>query len=282
MRFPGKIFGLLLSLAAASLLFGCGKGRTITMAGSDTVIPLAQRLVDAYMRDNPEASIRVGDGGSTVGINRLKGASVDICLASRKITQEEAEAVKARWGSEVRQTIVARDGIAVYVNERNPLDDISLSQVRAIYTGQAASWRQVGGQVDPVVAFGRDANSGTREILQVAALEGEEYASGVQPVRDTSAMITAVAKDTRAVGYGSMVFAKGVRILRVSRRSGERGIEPSQATVASGKYPLSRDLYFYTVGEATGETAKFLSWVISSEGQKVVREAGFVPVGTIR
>ncbi len=271
-----------LTLAASAIIAGCGKGRTVTLVGSDTLILLARQWADAYMKDNRGATIRVENGGTVAGAVALARGGADICMASRPLLKDEGAAVKAKRGAEARETVVARDGVAIYVNERNPVDEISLAHLKDVFAGRAANWKQVGGPVVPIVVFGRETGSGTREWFSERVMGGQDFAPTVQPLRDTEALVTAVAKDSRAVGYGSYVFARGVRVIRIGRKHGERGIEPSPTTIAAGRYPLTRDLYFCTAGEPAGETAAFIKWVLSPGGQKACQDAGFVPVGKTR
>jgi len=278
MKRTAKTGFALLVLAVPVFFSGCGKGRTVTLAGSSTMVPLARHWAEVYMKANPGVVVRVEESETASGLAGLARGAVDACLASRSSLKEETEKVRARRNAEVKQAAVALDGVAIYVNEKNPIDEVSVSQLAAIYTGKAANWSQVGGQRNPIVAFGRSAGSGTSAWFKERVMDNQEYSPTVQALGDTEAVVAAVAKDPRAVGFGGMAFARGVRTIRVARKPGERGIEPSPATVAAGRYPLSRELFICTAGEPAGETASFLGWVVSPEGQKACQDAGYTPV----
>ncbi len=280
-RRAGRAGGWLAVVVALGFMApGCGRksANTVTIKGSDTMVILAQRWAEAYMKAHPGAVIQVAGGGTAGGIAALIGGWTDLCAASRPLTPEEFERVKGKRGAEAREIPVALDGIAIFVNRKNRVKSFSLDQVRQIYTGTIKDWKAVGGPKGPIVPLGRDPESGTAVWFRDHALAGHEPASGVRILPGGEAMVTAVAGDPLAVGYASLVVPQGVRAVPISPRKGKAAVAPSRATVTAGKYPLSRKLYFYAAGEPSGLAAAFVDWTLSGDGQAVCQEAGYLPL----
>ncbi|MCX7806405.1 MAG: phosphate ABC transporter substrate-binding protein [Planctomycetota bacterium] len=254
------------------------KGRTVTIKGSDTMVILGQRWAENYMRKNPGAVIQVTGGGSGVGIAALINGGTDICAASRPMKDKEKEQAKARHGREAVETAVALDGIAVFLNEANPVDELSLEQIEAIYTGGITDWKDVGGPAGRIVCYGRENNSGTYMYFKEHVLRNRDFASDVQTLPGTAAVINAVLKDKSAIGYGGIGYAKGVKAIRVASKAGEKGVTPDMEHVVAGTYPISRKLFFYTIGEPIREAKAFIEWVLSEEGQNICEQVGYYPV----
>ena len=131
---------------------------------------------------------------------------------------------------------------------------------------------------DSIVAYGRENNSGTYMYFKEHVLEDEDFAANVQTLPGTAAVINAVSKDRRSIGYGGVAYGKGVRILRVKKDDASPAVEPTQENVLRGTYPISRSLYFYTVGEPQGALKHFVDWVRGADGQKVCAEVGYFPL----
>lgn len=262
-------------------LLGCQptvQAKTITVKGSDTMVILGQRWAEAYMKNHPGAIIQVTGGGTGTGIAALINGSTDIAEASRPMKQQEKDQAKARHGKEVAEIPVALDGLTIYVHQNSSLEKISLTQVKAIYTGALANWQQLGGPSSPIIAYGRENNSGTYAFFKEHVLMNEDFAPEVLSLPGTAAVINAVSKDTNAIGYGGIAYAKGAKTLAVSKDANSPAFKDSMENVASGKYPLSRNLYFYTLGQPSGEVKAFVDWVLSTEGQIVCKEVGYYPL----
>lgn len=252
--------------------------KTITIKGSDTMVILAQRWAEAYMKAHPGAVVQVTGGGSGTGIAALINGATDIAQASRPMKPEEKAAVKTRRGREVAEIAVALDGLSVYVDEKNPIEKISMPRLKAIYTGQIATWEALGVPLGPIIAYGRENNSGTYAFFKEHVLGQEDFAPEVLSLPGTAAVINAVSKDKRAIGYGGIAYSKGTKILKVSRDDQSPATEPSMANVDSGKYPLARALFFYTSGKAEGDLKTFIDWVLGPEGQKICQDVGYFPL----
>ncbi len=252
--------------------------KSFSVKGSDTMVILGQRWAEAFMKDNPGVTIQVVGGGSGTGIAALVNGTTDICEASRSMKDKERDDVKQKRGAPVVEKKVALDALAVYVNEKNPLQEISVPALARIYKGEAKSWRDVGGADKPIVLYGRENNSGTYAYFKEHVLENKDYAPQVQTLAGTAAVVAAVKGDDGGIGYGGIAYSEGVRALKIKKDDNSPAITPSLETAQNGTYPISRFLYFYTAGEPTGTVKKFVDWAVSDAGQKVVNEVGYYPL----
>jgi phosphate transport system substrate-binding protein len=270
-----------LLLGAVGLLSGCGSGRntrTVTIKGSDTMVILGQRWAEIYMHHNPGVTVQVTGGGSGTGIAALTNGGTDICAASRPMKDKERADIRARQNNDVVETAVALDGVAVFLNTANPIQQFDLEQLRKIYRGEITDWKDVGGTPGRIICYGRENNSGTHMYFKEHVLNNQNFATEVQPLPGTAAVINAVVKDKNGIGYGGIGYDKGVKAVPLSAKAGDKAIEPTMDNVVSGAYPLSRKLFFYTAGEPAGEIKAFIDWTLSDEGQRVCQEVGYYPI----
>jgi phosphate transport system substrate-binding protein len=172
---------------------------------------------------------------------------------------------------------VAKDGVALYVNEANGVSQLTVEQLKGIYTGDVTNWKQVGGADAPIVLYSRENSSGTYVFFKEHVLKGDDFAAAAQTLPGTAAVVNAVAREKKGIGYGGAAYAKGVKELKVVGPDGQ-GWLPSAENVKSGKYPLSRPLFMYTRGKASGEVKDFIDFCLSAEGQAVVTQVGYFPV----
>lgn len=275
------------SLAAVLVLIvaGCGGGtetgplhKPVTVKGSDTMVILSQRWAENYMKENPGLMIQVTGGGSGVGIAALINGSTDICDASRPMKDAEKAQIRSRHSTDVKEIPVALDGVAIYVNESCTIQSLSQAQIKSIYTGQITNWRDVGGRDLKIVAYSRENSSGTYVFFKEHVLGGADYAREIQTLPGTAAVVNAVSKDPASIGYGGIAYASGIRALPIRKDEKSEPVTPSLATVQSGQYPLSRNLFFYTIGEPAGDVKAFIDWVLSQEGQKICEAVGYYPI----
>ena len=251
--------------------------KAVTVKGSDTMVILGQRWAEKYMNANPGQVIMVTGGGSGTGIAALINGTTDICQASRAMKQEEKLKLRDRYQTMGVEIPVAKDGLAVYVHTENPVKVLSVEQLRGIYSGTIANWKQVGGADAPIVLYGRENSSGTYGFFKEHVLSNRDFSPRVQALPGTGAVVNAVGKDPRGIGYGGAAYAKGVRDVAIRTKADQPAVLPSAENVKSGAYPLSRHLYFYMRKPATGDTKRFLDWVLSPEGQKLAVEVGYFP-----
>lgn len=253
-------------------------GKVITIKGSDTMVILNQRWAEIYMKSHPGIVIQVTGGGSGVGIAALINGTTEICAASRPMKYTEKKTLRERWNTTGVEIPVARDGIAVYLHPSNPVEELSFEQLRKIYTGEIKNWSQVGGKNAPIVLYGRESTSGTYVYFKDNVLLGADYAPQTQAMPGTAAIVNAISKDPNGIGYGGVAYAKGVKYCKIKKGDKDTAYEPNLKNVRTGLYPLSRYLYFYLRKSPSGETKKFIDWVLSPEGQRVVSEVGYFPV----
>lgn len=251
---------------------------TVAVKGSDTMVILGQRWAEQFMKDNPGVTVQVTGGGSGTGIAALINGTTDVCQASRPMKDKEKADLEAKKHVQAIEKKVALDALAVYVNEKSPLREISIPQLSKIYKGEITSWKDVGGPDKKIVLYGRENNSGTYGYFKEHVLENKDFAPAVQTLAGTSAVVNAVKGDELGIGYGGIAYTEGVRALPVKKDDAAKAITPSLQTAQDGSYPLSRFLFFYTPGEPAGATKKFVDWVTTPEAQKVIEAVGYYPL----
>ncbi len=250
----------------------------LTVKGSDTMVILAQRWAEEYMKKNPGKKVQVTGGGSGTGISALINGTTDIANASRPMKGDEKNKLRDRFNTLGHETSVARDGIAIYVNDSNPIAELTVEQVRKIYQGDVANWKEVGGPDAPIVLYSRENSSGTYVFFKDHVLKGGDYSSRAQTLPGTAAVVNAVAKEKNGIGYGGAAYAKGVKEVKLKANPAAPALAPSAEDVKSGKYPLSRDLYMYTRSRPSGEAKDFIDYCLSPDGQEIVTKVGYFPV----
>ena len=266
------IIGLILM---SSFVFAA---KNITLKGSDTLLILGQKWAEIYMKENPGTVIQVTGGGSGVGIAALINGTTDIAQASRPMKDKEKENVLEKRGVGANEIPVALDGITVYVNEKNPVGKLTFAQLKDIFQAKITNWKQVGGQDERIVLYGRENSSGTHVFFKEHVLNNEDYAVSVQPLPGTAAIVNAVAQDENGIGYGGVAYAKGVKEVLIAKDEKSGYYPPKMENIISGKYPISRYLFWYTAGTPKGELKKLVDWILSPEGQKLVEEVGYFPL----
>ena len=268
---------VLLPILGAALVVGATSGKTVTVKGSDTMVIMAQRWAEAYMAKHPGAVIQVTGGGSGVGLSALVNGSTDIANASRPMKSSEMNQLKERYGSLGVEIKTAKDGITLYVNEHNPVNELTLEQLREIYTGKITNWNQVGGSNSKIILYGRENSSGTFAYFRDNVLKGKDYAPSCQHMPGTAAVVNAVSKDKNGIGYGGAAYAKGVKEIAVKKDAATPGVKPNAQTIKNGTYPISRYLYMYLRNRPSGEAKQFIDWVLSPEGQPIAVKVGYFP-----
>ncbi|HRK05532.1 MAG TPA: phosphate ABC transporter substrate-binding protein [Chlorobiota bacterium] len=268
---------IVLVFVAIPLIIAAVARQRVTLKGSDTMVILTQRWTEVYP-DKTDMEFQVTGGGSGTGLAALINGTTDICASSRPIKKDEVKQLKAKYkypGLEVR---VARDGLAVYVHKSNPVKTLTLEQVRNIFTGKTTNWNQVGGPNKAIVLYSRENNSGTYEFFKEHVLLKQDFAPQAQHMAGTAALINAVSKDPYGIGFGGAAYMANVKALSIAREKGQAPIAPNETTILSGEYPISRFLYFYLRERPKGKIKEFIDWVISPEGQKVVKDVGYYPI----
>lgn len=251
--------------------------KKITVKGSDTMVILAQKWAEIYMKSHPETVVQVTGGGSGTGISALINGSTDICNASRQMKNSEMDKLKERYGSLGVEIPCAKDGITVFLNENNPVAELSIKQLGDIFRGKIKNWKEVGGPDAEIKLYGRENSSGTYVFFQEKVVKGD-YAANCATLPGTAAVVNAVSKDKFGIGYGGAAYAKGVKHCKVKKDDKSPAFEANAETIAKGEYPIARYLYMYTRNRPTGEMKAYIDWILSPEGQKIVTEIGYFPV----
>lgn len=243
-----------------------GEKGTVKVSGGTAHIPVMKEAAKQIMTAHPDIQITIAGGGSGVGIKQVGEGLVDIGNSGRKPTDDEI----ARYGLKLYQWAI--DGVAVVVNPNNPVRALTGAQLIDIFAGKIDNWKAVGGEDRKISLYTRDEASGTREVFWEKGLKKGEVASKANVVVSNGAMKTAIAQDPAGIGYVSVGHIDPtVAAVAVD------GVAPTHETVTSGKYPIARGLYSNTKGEPAGLTKKFIEFLYTAEGQKIISANGFIP-----
>jgi phosphate transport system substrate-binding protein len=264
------------------------KKQSIQNIGSDTMVNLAQAWAEEYAKVAPSVSVEVSGGGSGVGIAALINGTAQIANSSRQIEPEEAEKTKKATGKDPKEFLVGYDGLAIYVHKDNPLNEISMEDLGEIYRegGKVESWGQIGvakvpgAQNDKIIRVSRQNNSGTYHYFrEVVVGKKADYKQGSLDMNGSKDVVELVGKTPGAIGYSGLGYAtSAVKIVKVAKKKGEPSVQPSIPTVLDKSYPIARPLFMYTPGEPSENAKKYLDWIVSDAGQKVVEKSGYVPL----
>lgn len=267
---------LYLLITVFIVVYGCSSNITdkniVTISGSDTMFELTSRLAEEYMKDHSGISVKVDGGGTTAGIRQLIKGEIDICTASRNLKSEEAKLLADYYGSLGLVFLIAKDALSIYLHPENPIQNLTIDQLKKIYIGDINNWRTVGGidlLIQPVT---RNPNSGTYLYFKDHILEAEEYGDNCLIIPTTREIVKYVEQNINAVGYGGMGYTGKVKHIKID------GIEPQESNVRNDTYPIIRYLHFFTTNAPSGEVKRFIDWVLSPVGQRVVRKSGFIPL----
>ena len=263
--------GFALVILLLTAVFGAGcisteDTETISVAGSTTVLPVAQAAAEEYMNQHSNADIQVSGGGSGVGATSVIGGTSDIGMLSRDLKASEKE------GNTLKEFVVGKDGIALVGHPSNTVADLSLEQVKAIYQGTMTNWNEVGGADSEIVLIGRDSSSGTREFFTEFVLDKEDAAKEMQELNSNGAVAQAVSITPGAIGYVSLEYVDdSLKAFSIG------GVAPTVDNVISGIYEINRPLLMITNGEPEGLAADYLAFILSEEGQQILKDSGFIP-----
>jgi phosphate transport system substrate-binding protein len=282
------IFAILCLVIAAVLASGCAStpGTTptqttappttvgiqkVSVTGSTTVLPLVEKEKEAFQANHPNADIQTSGGGSSVGVKSAGEGTAEIGMSSRDLSADEIKA----YPNLVKQE-VAYDAVVLIVNTANPIDSLTLTQIRGIYNGTYTNWNQVGGSNQVIVAVGRDSASGTRVYFAESVMKNENFTSKMQEFNSNGGVQQQVTQTPGAIGYVGLAYTEGVKAVKVNVNG--TAVEPSIATVGAGTYPISRPLFMLTKGQPTGLAKQFIDFILSPAGQKIAADNGFVPL----
>lgn len=260
-------------LLAASLTMAAQAQDPLRIEGSNTFgEKLGPLLVKDFKKSNPGIPVELKRPGSGPGLAALIAGRADIAPTSRPANRSELLAAK-NAGVKLRTQNIGSYGVAIIVNEANPVKNLKPSQVRALFSGKAADWSKVRGSAAPVNVYTLDRNTGARGGFQTLAMRGDAYSPTAKALPDYQAIIAAVAKDPNAIGYADMgPLPAAVRALLIN------GEPPNSVAIYEQVYPYANSLYLYTVqGRETPASKKFIRYALSKNGQRIIQKAGFVP-----
>ena len=254
------------------------RSKVIQAKGSDTILNVSQSIAENYMKENRKARIAVTGGGSGVGISALINGTTDIAMASRSIKSKEIEQAKAK-GLEVKEVVLGFDGITIIANHANTVKDIDDITLGKVFRGEITNWKELGGDDAPIVVLSRDSSSGTHEFFKEHIIRENntkkdlEYGPKTLYMPSNEAIKQEVKSNKYAIGYIGMGYMdNSVEAIKVD------GIEASVENVASKKYPIAREVYWYVDNNASEDVSNLVDYALSSKGQELVKEEGFVPV----
>lgn len=265
----------IVTLMACLFCFGVSTAmcEKLVIKGSTTVLPIAQKVAEAYMKENPEVKISISGGGSGNGIKAIIDGTTDIADSSRFIKDKEIKLAVEKGRYPVPFS-VAYDCIVPVVHPTNTLKNITMDQLKAIYKGEVTNWKQIGGPDRKIVVISRDTSSGTYEVWEEKVMKKERVYPGALLQASNGAVAQAVGKNKNAIGYIGLGYMNStVKALTVNNVVG------TPETTLSGEFPVSRPLYMFTNKWPKGGTSRFINYVLHPEkGQKYVKEAGYVPL----
>jgi phosphate transport system substrate-binding protein len=292
-----RITTLALAAFAATglLLTGCDKkgsaggkagGIAIQNIGSDTMVNLAQAWAEAYHGVKPDVSVEVVGGGSGVGIAALINGTCDIANSSRSLEKEEEEKAEAKYGGKhPKEHVVGFDALAIYVHPSNPITEISIEQLSEIYKegGKINKWSELGVTVlggDDIVRASRQSNSGTYHYFREAVVgKKNDFKQGSRDMNGSKEVVDLVATTPTAIGFSGIGYKTDkVKVVKVSKKTGEPGVAPSIKTTLDKTYPIARPMFMFVSPNAKPEAEEYVKWLLTAPGQKIVIESGYVPL----
>lgn len=245
---------------------------TLNINGSTTVLPIMQKMVEAFMKKNPAVSITVSGGGSGNGIKALLDGGTDIAMSSREMKDSETK-LAGEKKLDPKPLAIAIDAVIPIVHPANPVKGLTKAELRAIYSGAVKNWKEVGGEDKSIVVVSRDSSSGTFEAWNELIMGQEKVTPRALLSASSGAVLQTVSKNKYAIGYDSYGYLnKTVKAVSVD------GVLGKPETAANGTYPVSRKLWIITAGEPKGTAAQFIAFIMSPEGQKIVTDSGAVAV----
>ena len=285
MRRPWMVLGMITALfgVQTACLRAENLSGSIQIKGSDTMVNLCQAWAEAFMAKHPGVNVAITGGGSGTGFAALIGGTCDLAAASRQMKPKETEQAKAR-GFAPQEWTVALDGLAVAVHPDNPVKKLTIDQLARLFTGEMTHWKELGGPDLGVVLLSREVNSGTHVYFKEHVLgskdgQQREFSADALLLPSSQAIADELASNRGAIGYYGMGYLNPKNAaVAVAKSEAGPYVLPSEATVHSGEYPISRPLFFYSPGQPTGAVKAFLDYVLSPEGQQVVRTIDFVPI----
>jgi phosphate transport system substrate-binding protein len=255
----------------------------IYISGSETMKKMMIRLAEAYMKKNPTVIIDVKGGHSEKGLEDLRANKVDICATTKPPVTTIAQEMNSFYEEPLVKKVIATEALAVFVNKKNPVKQLTCEQLADIFSGKITNWKQLGGKNAPIKAYRMPDLSGTSQTFQAVLMLNKKYAENL-PVKNTSQeMVAAVENDVYAIAYGKLNHStKNTLILPLQDCDNvsldKTFYEATAENINQGKYIFVRQLYLMTRKKTKPEVKTFLDWVLTLESQNLIHEMGFIPV----
>ena len=257
---------------------------SMQIKGSDTIVNLIQVWAENVVENNPSYNIGVTGGGSGTGFAALINETCDIAMSSREIEEKES-AMAAEKNVTPVEYIVGLDGLAILLNKNNPVNELTIDQLRDIFMAKITNWKEVGGEDRRIVILSRESNSGTHMFFKEHVLRHndkkskDEFAPRALLMPSSQAIYDEVSQNPHALGYVGMGYINNnVKAVSVAVDKNSTYFYPNSENVMTEKYPISRPLYLYTNGRPQGVVREFIDYALSDEGQRIVEETDFVPL----
>lgn len=245
--------------------------------GSDTSLPLLQKLSEEYMKKG-NSNITVVGGGSGVGIAGLTTGQTDIAMSSRKIKMDEKLKLQDA-GKAFKEIVFAQDAVSFIVNPSNKVSQLTREQLEGIFTGKTKNWNEVGGEDLAIVVYSREPSSGTYEFVKQSVVKGKNYGSNQLLMPSSGAIVQSVSQTKGAIGYVGLAYVeKDVKALKVSFDKGKTFVAPNIENVKTKVYSITRPLQLYYLASSEKLVSQFINYLLSAEGQKIVLNVGYVPL----
>ena len=271
--------------AAGESSGGGGKKTVIQNIGSDTMVNLAQAWAEVYAKIDLTVSVEVSGGGSGIGVAALINGTCDIANSSRALEPDEVAKAKAKHGQDPKEFLVGYDALAIYVHPSNPLTEISVEELSEIYKegGKIDKWSQLNATLaggDEIIRVSRQNNSGTYHYFREMVVgKKSDMKLGSRDMNGSKDVVELVSRTPNAIGYSGLGYRTDkVKVLKVSKKKGDKSVEPSIPTTWDKSYPIARPMFMYCPGTPPPHVQKYLAWIVTDAGQKVVEESGYVPL----
>jgi phosphate transport system substrate-binding protein len=262
------ISNIFIVMICGGLLAGCSRGpaksHSITVAGSTSVQPFAEKLTEIFMEVHPDLIINVQGGGSTAGITSCRSGAAQIGTCSRELRNDEKD---------LQRIVIAYDGIAIIVHPNNPIMNITIKQLRGIFSGGIRSWSELGWVKKPIHFVTREEGSGTRDAFEHLVMGKTEISDGALVQDSNGSVREIIANDPQAIGYISFgIINRQVKTLSVD------SIIPTLETIKSKQYELTRPFLFVTQNKTSPATKQFIDFVLGTDGQRILEHEGLIGI----
>jgi len=267
-----KLLIMLCSVVFVSSMVGLSYGEDLRIDGSTTVLPIAQKAAEVFMKKHGDIKVFVSGSGSGTGIKAIIDGTTNIATSSREAKDKEIASAKGK-GVTLMGHKVALDGIVPVIHPSMKIDNVTMEQLRDVYNGKIKSWKELGGPDRPISVVSRDTSSGTYEVWEEKVLKGDKVRADALLVASNGQAVQTVAQNRFAIGYIGIGYVdKSIKVLSVN------GKTATPASVRDNSWPIARPLFMYTNGKPAGTIAKFIDFVLSADGQKIVNEVKYVSI----